>query len=78
MLARSKVNSIKALISQALINNEFNHEDFMKVINEEKNYRELKESLRTMKSQRSDTGKIIWLKKAKIGIDEIIKRNAQL
>ena len=59
MLARSKVNSIEALISQALINNEFSHEDFMKLINEEKNYRELKESLRTMKSQRSDTGKII-------------------
>ena len=59
MLARSKVNSIKALISQALINNEISHEDFMKIINEEKNYRELKESLRAMKSQRSDTGKII-------------------
>ena len=65
MLARSKVNSIEALISQALINNEISHEDFMKIINEEKNYRELKESLRTMKNQRSDTGKIIWLKKAK-------------
>ena len=29
-----------------------------------KNYRELKESIRVMKTQRSDTEKIIWLKKA--------------
>ena len=36
MLARSKFNSIEALISQALINNEINHEEFMTIINEEK------------------------------------------
>ena len=36
MLARSKLNSTEALISQALINNEINHEDFMAIISEEK------------------------------------------
>ena len=36
MLARSKLNSIKSKMSEALINNEISHEDFMTMINEEK------------------------------------------
>ena len=48
MLARSKLNSIESKISEALINNEISHEDFMMIINEEKKYRELKESIRMM------------------------------
>ena len=39
MLARSKSNSIESKISQALIYNEISHEDFMIIINEERNYR---------------------------------------
>ena len=39
MLARSKLNSIESKISEALINNEIRHEDFMIIINEEKKYR---------------------------------------
>ena len=58
MLARSKLNSIESKISEALINNEISHEDFMTIINEEKKYRELKESIRMMNSQRSDAEKI--------------------
>ena len=45
MLARSKLNSIESKISEALINNEISHEDFMTIINEEKIYRELKENI---------------------------------
>ena len=37
MPARSKLNSIESKISQALINNEISHEDFMAIINEDKN-----------------------------------------
>ena len=59
MLARSKLNSIESKISEALINNEISHEDFVTIINEEKKYRELKETIRMMNSQRSDTEKII-------------------
>ena len=58
MLARSKLNSIESKVSEALINNEVSHEDFMVIINEEKKYRELKESIRMMNSQRSDSEKI--------------------
>ena len=38
MLARSKLNSIESKLSQALINNEISHEDFMTIFNEEKKY----------------------------------------
>ena len=51
MLARSKLNSTESKISEALINNETNHEDFTTIINEQRNYKELKESIRMMKGQ---------------------------
>ena len=54
MLARSKLNSIESKISEALINNEISHEDFMTILNEEKKYQDLKESIRIKTSQRSD------------------------
>ena len=38
MLARNKLNSIESNVSEALINNEISHEDFMIIINEKKNY----------------------------------------
>ena len=37
MLARSKLNSIESKISEALMNNQISHEDFMTIINEERN-----------------------------------------
>ena len=51
MLARSKLNSIEGKISEALRNNEISHEDFMKIINEERNYREFKKRIRMTKDQ---------------------------
>ena len=51
MLARSKLNSIESKVSEALINNQINHEDFITIINKERNYRELKESITMMKGQ---------------------------
>ena len=39
MLARIKLNSIEGKISEALINNQIRHGDFITIINEEKNYR---------------------------------------
>ena len=57
MLARSKLNRIKTKISEVLINNEISHEDLTTNIAEEKNFRELKESIRMTKTQRSDTEK---------------------
>ena len=48
----------------------------MTIINEEKKYRELKESIRIMNSERSDTGKINLIDEGKkTGINEVIKHN---
>ena len=77
MFARSKLNSIESKVSEALINSEITHEDFMIIINEEKKHRELKESIRMMNSQRNDSETINLIEegKKKIGINEVIKRN---
>ena len=86
MLARSKLNSIESKISKALMDNEISHEDFETIINEEEKYRELKESIRMMNSQRSDAEKVSLIeegkkkkrkrkKKKETGINEVIKRN---
>ena len=74
MLARSKLNSIESKISKALINNELSHEDFLTIIEEEKKYRELQESIRMMNSQRNDAEKNKLIEKGKkIGIKIINK-----
>ena len=76
MLARSNLNNIESKISKASTNNEIKHEDFTTIIDKEKKYRELKESIRMMNSQRSDAEKINLIEEGKkIGINEVIKRN---
>ena len=60
MLARSKWNSIESKIFEALINNEIGREDFMTIINEEKKYRKLKESIRMLNIQWSDVENFKW------------------
>ena len=57
MLVRSKLNSIETLISQALIDLEISHEEYKRIINEEENYRRLKENIRMMKSEKIDAEK---------------------
>ena len=75
-LARNKLNSIESKISEALINNESIHEDFMTSINEEKKYQELKESIRMINSQGGNFGIINLIEEGKkIGINEVIKHN---
>ena len=59
ILARGKLDSIESKTSQALLNNEISHEDFMTTINKERKYRELKESIRMRNSQRSNAEKLI-------------------
>ena len=50
MLAKSKLNSIETLISQALIDLEISHEEHKSIINDEENFRRLKEYIRMIKS----------------------------
>ena len=44
-LARSKLNSIESKIFAIKFGNQISHEDFITIINEERNYRELKKEL---------------------------------
>ena len=79
MLARSKLNGVEYKISGALINKEISHEDFTTIINEEKNYRELKEGIRMMKTERSDTEKNYMTGEDKRkGIDKIIRQSVSI
>ena len=48
----------------------------MTILNEEKKYLELKESIRMMNSQRSDVEKISFIEEGeKIGINDVVERN---
>ena len=58
MSARRKLNSIESKISEALMNNQINHEDFITIINEKRNYKESKESIIIINSQE---GKKIYI-----------------
>ena len=76
MLAKRKLNSIESKIYEAIINNKISHEDFMTIINEEKNYRELKVRIRLMKSQIIDTEKINLTEEGKkTGIGEVVNNS---
>ena len=65
MLARSKLNSIENKISKALMDNKISHEDFETIINEEKKYRELKQSIRMINSHRRDAEKVTLIEEGK-------------
>ena len=47
MLAKSKLNSIETLISQALIDMEISHEEFTTILNEKDKYEKMKDNLRS-------------------------------
>ena len=46
MLARSKLNSIKTLISQALIDLEISQEEFKTIVSKKEKNQEIKENIR--------------------------------
>ena len=65
IVARSKLNSIEIKISEALINNETSHENFMTILNEEKNIESWKKALEWWKAKEVMSRKLVWLKKVK-------------
>ena len=46
MLVKSKLNSIETLISQALIDMEISHEEFVTILKEKDKYEKMKENVR--------------------------------
>ena len=47
MLAKSKLNSCETLVSQALIDMEISHEEFITILKEKDKYEKIKDSLRS-------------------------------
>ena len=47
MLAKSKLNSIETLISQALIDMDISHEEFITILKEKDKYEKMKNNLRS-------------------------------
>ena len=45
MLAKSKLNSVETLISQALVDMEISHEEFITIFNEKAKYDKIKKNL---------------------------------
>ena len=45
MLAKSKLNSVETLISQALIDMEISHKEFITILNEKDKYEKIKNNL---------------------------------
>ena len=52
MLAKSRLNSIESLMSQALINLDISHEEFKTIVNEKEKYDQMKKSIRNKKKWR--------------------------
>ena len=48
MLAKSKLNSIETLVSQALIDMEISHEEFITILKEKDKYEKMKENVRNI------------------------------
>ena len=51
MLAKSKLNSIDTLISQALIDVDISHEEFIAILNQKHRYEMMKDNLRNKNGQ---------------------------
>ena len=51
MLAKSKLNSIETLMSQALIGLHISHEEFKTIVNEKEKYEQMNESVRNVKNK---------------------------
>ena len=54
LLAKSKLNSTDTLVSQALIDMEINHEEFIAILKEKYKYEKMKESMRSVSEKQED------------------------
>ena len=64
MLAKSKLNSIETFISQALIDMDISHEEFVTILKEKDKYETMKENLR----RENEKYKIMSLSSVKLNI----------
>ena len=69
-MAKSKLNSIETLISQALIDLDISHEEFIRILKEKDKYERMKENLR------SENEKYKFMKLS--SIKSKIKKNSEI
>ena len=73
---KSKLCSIKKIQSKAPEDKEISREDFTTIINDERNYDKMKESIRMLKMWKSDVEINKLIKNGiKVGIEEFTKQN---
>ena len=53
-LAKNKLNSIENLVSQALINLEISHEEFVKILKERDKYEKMKENFKNFSEKQKN------------------------
>ena len=51
MLAKSKLNSIETLMSQALVDLDISHDEFKTIVNDKEKYDQIKESIRNKRNR---------------------------
>ena len=54
MLAKSKLNEIETLVSQALIDMEISHEELVTILNERDKYEKMKENLKNVSEKQEN------------------------
>ena len=54
MLAKSKLNSIETLVSQALIDMEISHEEFITILKEKDKYQKMKENVKNVSEKQEN------------------------
>ena len=62
MLAESKLNSIETLISQAVIDIDINHEEFIAILKEKDKHEKMKENLRNENGESHETMRLSSVK----------------
>ena len=54
ILAKSKINNIETLVSQALIDIEISHEEFITILKEKDKYEKMKENVRSVSEKQEN------------------------
>ena len=61
VLAKSKLSSIETLVSQALIDMEISHEEFITILKEKDKYEKMKENVRNLSEKLEEKQENMWL-----------------
>ena len=65
MLAKSKLNSIETLVSQALTDMEISHEEFVRILNKRDKYKKWKKMWRIPVKDKKIEDWIVWIQRLK-------------